>query len=189
MISGARRHRARGTAAGRQIAERCGGAETAPPQGERVRRVSCERAFFPRKSRAKSDSKAGLLASGSSYWPHLPATPGQAVEACRAWRSGLLAAFVPGYSGWNRNGVAPFSLFFSRSDKPARHPVSLARTLPEASRLSSGVDTTRERRVTCACRGPRRPCGTNQSSAGTERHRAIDSRRSGRSRGRDGPPE
>jgi hypothetical protein len=57
--------------------------------------------------------EAGLLAPGSSYWPRLPAIESQ-------WHCGGR----PRLQRRDRNGFAPFSLFFPAGHKPPEHLVS-----------------------------------------------------------------
>jgi hypothetical protein len=124
------------------------GATPKKPTGERSRRDRREGArptgreaaqegsvFVPRKTRMQNDEWAGLLASGSAYLLHLPVPQRHDPfrEVTEQW---LHCSVRPRLQRRDRNGIAPFSLFFAPDAKSGVTPTSAA-ILTRAVRLST----------------------------------------------------
>jgi hypothetical protein len=88
--------------------------------------------FHERSLRQSATQQAGLLASGSVYWPRLPANDRSTLSKERHGGRSLqiehhvavaIAAVVPGYSGGTAADLHRFPYSF-RSDKQPEHLVS-----------------------------------------------------------------
>ena len=101
-----------------------------------VRRAAAQErvSSFLERPRMRTDEWAGLLASGSAYLPHLPAS--QRRDGSRIHETVAICGFRPRLQRRDRDGFAPFSLFFTPGAEPRVTPMSAA-ILTRAERLST----------------------------------------------------
>ena len=117
--------------------------------------------FVRERAVRKTDGKAGLLASGSFYWLHLPAAPAPVRGRLPAV---VFAAFVPGYSGGTATDLHRFPYSSSAATSRERHLASKGPNLSRRRRLSTSQ---------LAVRGAKSLCGFDIRRKWSERLLAL----------------